>query len=100
MYDKCNSKCNGMFALISFSDMFYLVVLNHFFYSAYMPPPPPTPGYYKPPFLNAHPKPLIKLCRPRASLGILRCGQKAKMNVYARFDVRGTGTYFVRTLFS
>ena len=31
---KCNSKCNGIFALIRFSDTFYLVVPKNFFYSA------------------------------------------------------------------
>ena len=32
-----NSNCNGMLALISFSDTFYLVVPKQFFYSAYKP---------------------------------------------------------------
>ena len=48
---ECNSKCNGVFVLIRFSDTFHLVVLKHFFYSTYMPPPPPTdisPTVYKP----------------------------------------------------
>ena len=37
MYYKCNSKRNGMLALIRFSDMFYLVPKNIFFYSTYKP---------------------------------------------------------------
>ena len=36
-----------MFALIRFSDTFYVVVPPNFFYSAYMPP-----GYTPPPFIN------------------------------------------------
>ena len=38
-----------MFALIRFSDTFYVVVPPNFFYSAYMPPGynPPAP-FYKP----------------------------------------------------
>ena len=39
----CRSKCNGMFALIYFSDPFYLVVPKHLFNSAR------TPLEYKPP---------------------------------------------------
>ena len=35
MYYKCNSKCNGMLALIRFSNTLYLIVPKHFFYSAF-----------------------------------------------------------------
>ena len=49
MYCKCNSKCNGMLALIRFSDMFYLVVPKHFFIPLINPPgykpPPPRPPF-------------------------------------------------------
>jgi len=46
MYYKCNrSRCNGILALIRFSDTFYLVVPEHVFCYAYICPP----GYKLPP---------------------------------------------------
>ena len=64
MYYKCNSKFNGMLALIRFSDTLYLVVPKRFFYFAYIKAhpvisPPPLRQY-------AHTKPLMTLYKPRA----------------------------------
>ena len=50
-----------MFALIRFSDKFYLLFPKHFLlFRLY------APGYKPPPRLLAHPKPLMKLDKPRA----------------------------------
>ena len=60
MYYKCNSKCNGMSALICFSDTFYLIVPKHFFISL-ISPPGYKPPIYKPtqnPFWNYKPRAL------------------------------------------
>ena len=49
-----------MFALIRFSDKFYLLFPKHFLlFRLYALPP-------RPPRLLAHPKPLMKLDKPRA----------------------------------
>ena len=45
MYYKCNSKCNGMLAVIRFSDTFYLVVPKHFLFRFNISPP----GYKRSP---------------------------------------------------
>ena len=50
-----------MFALIQFSDAFYLVVPKHCFHSAYMLPPDISPSF------TSHPKTLTKLIKPRIS---------------------------------
>ena len=53
-----------MLPVISFSDTFYLIVLKHvFFHPAYMP------ARYKPPCLQADPKPLMKLYNPMGFYG-------------------------------
>ena len=62
MYYKCNSKCNGMLALIRFSDTFYLVVPKHFFIPLISPP-----RYKPPPPVYKHTEnPILKLYKPRA----------------------------------
>ena len=56
-HDKCIINVNGMFALIRLPGRFISSFRNVFSYSAYMPPLPP---------IQTHPKPLIKLYKPRA----------------------------------
>ena len=49
---KCNSKCNGTFVLIRFSDTLYFVVPKRFFpFRLYATPPPPdiSPPFISPP---------------------------------------------------
>ena len=62
MYYECNSKCNGMFALILFVSQkrFISLFQNTFFIPRICPPPPPPPPNpgNKPPIYKPTQKPL------------------------------------------